>query len=155
MVCLCLGWINLSQAADVKNAGLEADALEAQAVELIDADKMDQGLAFISKALTLDPSPIRHMNYGSILFGNGVAAFKQGQKEHGNEILRQAESELNQAIKGFDNNKDANFLAQAYFLLGEMYANAFGDKARAKEFYKKAIAVSEHAGAKAALSKLQ
>ena len=137
-----------------QNARLRADALESQAVELIDADKMDQGFDLIAQAIALDPAPRRYMNYGSILFGNGVALFKKGQLEEGKSVLGQSEEQLNKAIAGFDKTKDAVFLGQTYFLLGEMYANAFADAAKAKEFYQKAVSLADHDGAKAALTKI-
>jgi tetratricopeptide (TPR) repeat protein len=130
-----------------------ADALESQAVELIDAEKMDEGMDLLRQAVTLDPLPGRHMNYGSILFGNGVALFKKDQQEEGLKILRQAEQELNKAITGFDKQKDAAFLSQAYFLLGEMYSNAFADKPQAKTYYTQALTFFDHDGAKSALAK--
>ena len=133
----------------------QADALEAQALELIDADQMDKGLAMVRQAVALDPTPQRHMNYGSILFGNGVALFKQAQAEEGKKILRLCEEQLHKAIEGFNKDKDAVFLAQAYFLLGEMYNNAFADPAKAKEFYSTALTFSDHDGAKAALAKIK
>ncbi|MBI4308977.1 MAG: hypothetical protein HY591_01455 [Candidatus Omnitrophica bacterium] len=139
--------------AQAQDARLRADALESQAVELIDADKMDQGLDLIAQAMALDPLPQRRMNYGSILFGNGVALFKKGRLDEGRSVLRQSEQQLNKAIAAFDQNKDTAFLGQIYFLLGEMYANAFADAAKALEFYKKAVSLAGHDGAKAALEK--
>jgi len=94
------------------------------------------------------------MNYGSILFGNGVSVFKDSDQEKGRAILRQAEEQLRKAIAGLNPNKDQVYLGQCYFLLGEMYLNAFGDKVRAKEYYKKAADLNDYTGAKDALSKL-
>ncbi len=132
----------------------QADALEANAVELIDQDKMDQGLELIRQAIALDPSAQRHLNYGSILFGNGVALYKKGDLDQGKKVLRQSEEQLNKAIAGFNKDTEAAFIAQAYFLLGEMHANAFADIAKAKEHYSKAVFLSDHDGAKSALAKL-
>ena len=136
----------------------QADALEARAVEFIDDNKMAQGLDLIHQALELDPNAQRHMNYGSILFGNGVELFKQGKQEEGKEILKQSEAELQQAIAGFAKEKNSasnDFsAAQASFLLGEIYANAFADADAAKKHYQKALDLNGHDGAKAALEKL-
>lgn len=131
-----------------------ADELEAKAVELIDANQMSQGLDLMRQALILGPTAQRHMNYGSILFGNGVLLFKEDKKEQGRNALRQAEEELNKAIGGFDKDKDAFFMAQCFYLLGEMYANAFEDKVKAKDYYQEAVDLAAHAGAQKALTKL-
>lgn len=144
-----------AQPAAAPDAAAHADALEARAVELIDAGKMDDGMALEEQAIAIDPAAQRHMNYGSILFGNGVALFKQGQQEQGKDVLRRAEEELKKAIAGFDSTKDAVFLGQTYFLLGEMYANAFGDARQAGDYYRKAVSLSGHDGAKAALARFK
>ena len=99
------------------------------------------------QAIALDPTPLRHMNYGSILFGNGVAVFKDSDPVKGKEILRQAEAQLLKAITGFNPNRDQAYLSQCYFLLGEMYVNAFGDKFKAIEYYKKAVDLNDYPGA--------
>jgi TPR repeat protein len=70
------------------------------------------------------------------------------------EILRQAEAQLRQAIEGFNPNKDQVYLSQCYFLLGEMYLNAFGNKVKAIEYYQKSADLSDYSGAKDALNKL-
>lgn len=133
----------------------QADQLEDQAVELIDNDRMAEGLKLMKKAVDIDPAPIRHMNYGSILFGNGVADYKEGKKRQALGILKQAQDELNQAIDGFDSKREGAFLAQAYFLLGEISLNAFSDKTQAKFYYQKSLTYYDNEGAKAALAKLQ
>lgn len=135
----------------------QADGLEARAVGLIDEGKMDQGVELLRQALALDPNPQRHMNYGSILFGNGVEAFKQGKADEGKKILQESEAQLKKAIEGFTKSSgdpsNEFAAAQAYFLLGEMHANAFADPAQAKTYYEKAVALAAHDGAKAALAK--
>ncbi len=135
-------------------AGPQADALEAKGLEFIDADKMDQGLNMIKQAIELDPTPIRYMNYGSILFGNGVELFKKGQIDDAKKTLKACEEQLQKAIAGFDKTKDNAFLAQSYFLLGEMHNNAFADPLKAKTYYERALSYFDHDGAKAALAKL-
>lgn len=137
-----------------KEARVQADQLEARAVGLIDDGNMNQGLDLIKQAVLLSPTPQRHMNYGSILFGNGVELFKKGQREPGRKVLRDAEEELKKAIDGFNANADSIFIGHGYFLLGEMYANAFEDPAQAKAYYTKSVTLSGHEGAKAALAKL-
>ncbi len=132
----------------------QADDLEDKGAQAIDDGDMNKGLDFMVQAIRLDPTPARHMNYGSILFGNGTAVFKDSDQEKGKEILRLAEIQLHKAIEEFNPNKDQVYLSQCYFLLGEMYSNAFEDKAKAKEYYKKAADLSDYTGAKDALSKL-
>lgn len=132
----------------------QADQLEARAVELIDTDQMNQGLDLMRQALILAPNAQRHMNYGSILFGNGVKFFKEDKKEQGRNILHQAEEELNKAAVAFNRDKDPFFVAQCFYLLGEMYANAFDDKVKARDYYQEAVELSNHPGAKKALEKL-
>ena len=134
-------------------ASRHADELEAKAVELIDANQMSQGLDLMRQALILGPDAQRHMNYGSILFGNGVLLYKEDKKEQGRQILRQSEEELNKAIGAFDKSKDAFFMAQCFYLLGEMYANAFEDKGKAKDYYQEAVDLASHPGAQKALTK--
>ncbi len=132
----------------------QADELEAKAVELIDGEQMSQGLDLMRQALILAPNAQRHMNYGSILFGNGVKLFKDDKKEQGRKVLHQAEEELNKAAVSFDKSKDAFFMAQCFYLLGEMYANAFEDKPKARDYYQEAVDLAGHPGAQKALEKL-
>ena len=47
------------------------------------------------------------------------------------------------------------FLAQSYFLLGEIYLNAFSDINEAKILYQKSLTYYKNESAKAALEKLQ
>ncbi len=114
-----------------------ADELERKALELIDAGRMDEGLTMMQEAVALDPSAFRRMNYGSILFGNGVELFKAKDTDEALEVLRACEGELNAAIAAFDPVRDAAFLAQSHFLLGEIYANAFQDPQTAQVHYTK------------------
>jgi len=132
----------------------QADDLEDKGAQAIDDGDMNQALDFMVRAIELDPTPLRHMNYGSMLFGNGVSVFKDTDQAKGIEILRQAEAQLRQAIEGFNPNKDQVYLSQCYFLLGEMYLNAFGNKVKAIEYYQKSADLSDYSGAKDALNKL-
>ena len=132
----------------------QADDLEDQGAQAIDDGDMDHGLKLMSSAIALDPTPSRYMNYGSILFGNGVSVFKDSDPKQGITTLRQAEAQLLKAIALFNPNKDQVYLSQCYFLLGEMYNNAFKDKFKAKTYYQKAADLSDYTGAKDALSKL-
>ena len=134
-------------------AARQAGYMEKQAIEMINADKMDEGVSLMQQAVESAPTPMRHMNYGSVLFGKGVKEFKEGNQKQAREILRKAERELSEAITGFDTKKDGVFLAQAYFLLGEIYLNAYSDKGRAKIFYQKALLYYDHKGARNALEK--
>lgn len=131
-----------------------ADELEAKAVELIDSNKMSEGLDMMRQALILAPNANRHMNYGSVLFGNGVMLYKENKKEQGRKILQQAEEELNKAAALFQDPKDAFFMAQCFYLLGEMYAYAFDDRAKAQDYYQEAVELAAHPGAVKALKNL-
>lgn len=132
----------------------QADDLEDKSAQAIDDGDMDKGLDLMVSAIRLDPSPMRYMIYGSILFGNGVAIFKDTDQEKGKAILRQAEAQLLKAIQGFNPGKDQVSLSQCYFLLGEMYRNAFGDKVKAKGYYKRAVDLNDYTAAKDALNEL-
>jgi TPR repeat protein len=149
-----IAFAQTSSPTEAQKLRSQADGLEDKSAQAIDDGNMDQGLNFMVRAVALDPSPMRHMNYGSILFGNGVSVFKDSDQEKGKEILRQAEAQLREAIDGFNPNKDQVYLSQCYFLLGEMYRNAFGDKVKAKEYYTKAADLNDYTGAKDALNKL-
>lgn len=132
----------------------QADRMENQAVAAVDAGRMDKGLSLMRQAIALDAAPSRQLNYGSILFGNGVSLFKGGQKDKAKKVLAEAREQLLKAVDGFDKTKDALFLAQAYFLLGEIERNGFADAAKAKEYYKKSLSFYDHEGAKAALQQM-
>ena len=132
----------------------QADDLEDKSAQAIDDGDMDKGLGLMLQSIALDPSPMRYMIYGSMLFGNGVAIYKDSDQKKGIETLRQAEIQLLKAIKGFSSNKDQVSLSQCYFLLGEMYLNAFGDKSKAKEYYQRAVDLNDYPGARDALNKL-
>lgn len=132
----------------------QADDLEDKSAQAIDDGDMGKGLDLMLQAIGLDPSAMRYMNYGSMLFGNGVEVFKDSDPPKGQAILRQAEAQLLQAVKMFNPNKDQVYLSQCYFLLGEMYNNAFADKVKAKEYYQKSADLNDYSGAKDALSKL-
>ncbi len=139
--------------AEAQKLKSQADVLEDRSAQAIDDGNMDQGLDFMVRAIRLDPSPMRYMNYGSILFGNGVTVFKDSDQKKGKEILRLAEAQLLKAIEEFNPQKDQVYLSQCYFLLGEMYRNAFGDKLKAKDYYKKAVGLNDYTGARDALNK--
>jgi tetratricopeptide (TPR) repeat protein len=140
--------------SDAQKIKAQADDLQDKGAQAIDDGNVDQGLDFMVRAIHLDPSPMRHLLYGSILFGNGVAAFKDSGHDKGIVILRQAEGQLLKAIAGFNPNKDQVYLGQCYFLLGEMYSYAFGDKNKAIGYYKRSVELNDYPGARDALSKL-
>jgi len=139
---------------DIQKNKTLADNLEDKAAEAIDDGDMDKGLDDIIQAIALDPSPSRYMNYGSILFGNGVSLFKDSDQQKGVATLQLAEIQLRKAIAGFNPHKDQVYLSQCYFLLGEMYLNAFGDRQKAKEYYQRSAELSDYSGAKEELNKL-
>ena len=137
---------------DAQKLKSQADDFEDKSAQAIDDGDMDKGLDFMVRAIQMDPTPLRYMIYGSVLFGNGVAIFKDSDQKKGEEILRQAEAQLLKAIQGFNPGKDQVSLSQCYFLLGEMYNNAFGDKVKAKGYYQKAVELNDYSGAKDAES---
>jgi len=139
---------------DAEKIKAQADDLADKGAQAIDDGNMDQGLDDLVRAIQLDPTPMRHMIYGSVLFGNGVAAFKGGDRDKGLEILHQAEGQLLKSIAGFNPGKDQVYLGQCYFLLGEMYMNAFGDKDKAREYYKRSVELNDYPGARDALNRL-
>ena len=158
LVCLIvLFWSGITFAqtdpTEIQKLRSQADAIEDKAAQAIDDGNMDQGLGFMEQAIKLDATPLRYMNYGSILFGNGVAVFKDSDKEKGKAILHKAEVQLSKAIAGFNPKQDQTYLSQCYFLLGEMYLNAFGDRFKAREYYQKSANLSDYSGAKDALNK--
>jgi len=132
----------------------QADDLEDKSAQAIDDGNMDQGLDDMLGAIRLDPSPLRRMLYGSILYGNGTAVFKDGDQIKGTAILRQAEGQLLKAIDGFNPGKDQVYLGQCYFLLGEMYRNAFGNKDKAREYYRQSVLLNDYPGARDALNRI-
>ncbi len=132
----------------------QADALEDQGAQAIDDGDMDKGLSAMAQALDLDPTPMRHMMYGSLLFGNGVSVFKDSDPKKGEAILHQAEAQLQQAIQEFNPSKDQVALSQCYFLLGEMYRNAFADLAKAKGYYQKSVELNDYPAARDALKQM-
>jgi len=133
----------------------QANRLESQAIESIDADQMEEGLRLMQQAIEIDPSAVRHMNYGSILFGNGVVDFKNGKKHEAVRLFKQAEDQLSQAIAGFDPQANAAFVAQAYFLLGEIYLNAYNDQDMAHDFYYKSLEYYDNTSARDAIEQLR
>ena len=132
----------------------DADKLENEAVELIDAGKRAEGLQKMLKAISTDPTPLRRMNYGSVLFGDGVEKYKKGDREGALVIFQSCERQLQVAIAAFNQSTDTAYLSQCYYLLGEMYLNAFGSKEKASEYYTKSLSYFDHPAAKAALAKI-
>jgi tetratricopeptide (TPR) repeat protein len=142
-------------AVNEQNKNHEANLLESQAISLIDNHHMDKGMGLMKQAAELDPTPLRDMNYGSVLLGQGAAAFKKGNKEEATKTLRQAENYLTLAIAGFDPTTQAAFISQCYFLMGEIYANAFFNKDKAKDFYYKSLEYNENESSRKAIQALQ
>ena len=145
---------NVASSSSNEKARL-ANQLEAQAIEHIDNERLREGLLLMKQAQEKDPNPMRSMNYGSILFANGVSDFNSGNKLQAIQTLREAEDQLSQAIAGFDPQKNAAFIAQAYFLLGEMYLNGFSNADMAKDFYYKSLEYDDNPGARAAIEALR
>ena len=122
LMLLCPGMANAQSTSHVQDSPvIQADNFQEQATQDIDDGKMDAALDLMVKAIQLDPSAQRYMNYGSMLFGNGVAVFKGGNQTKGRKILEEAEDQLHKAIARFNPYKDQVYLSQCFFLLGEMY----------------------------------
>ena len=128
----------------------KSDELENQGLQLISDGKMEEGLSLMRQAIETDPQASRYLNYASILSGNGVQAFKSGDKDKARIIFTEVEQKLLKSIELF-NPQEATFISQAWYLLGEIYFNAYNDPQKAKEFYDKAISYYEHPGALKAL----
>jgi tetratricopeptide (TPR) repeat protein len=133
----------------------KADDIEQQGLGLIDDGHMDQGVKLLREAIKIDPQANRYLNLGSILFGNGVALQKQGQSDEAAQTFKEAEDQLQQAIKRFDPNGETTFLSEAYNLLGAIYANGFNDKTKAKAFYEKSLSFYDNPEAKRGLAALK
>lgn len=121
------------------SAEKEADRLEQKGLDLIEEGRMDEGLDALQKAIELSPKANRHLNLGSILFGNGVSRFKQDQKKKALAVFKKAQDELSKSIELFDEKTDGMFLSQAYFMMGEMNAQGFENKKKARTFYERSI----------------
>jgi len=126
--------------SEIQQLKSQADDLEDKSAQAIDEGNMGRGLEFMARAVALDPSAMRHMTYGNMLFGDGVAVFKGSDRPRGQEILRQAAAQLHKALNGFDAHNDQFYISRCYYLLGEIYLNAFGDKVKAREYYRKSFA---------------
>lgn len=137
-----------------KSGSDEADQLEQQGLGLIESGQMEEGVALLRKAIALDPKANRHLNLGTILSGNGVALFKQGDQKAAVKILKESEHEIQQAIKMFDPVGETIMLSQAYYLLGEMHAQGFKDTSAAKEYYQKSISFYNNPSAERGLKAL-
>lgn len=132
----------------------QADGLEQKGLSLIENGDMNGGLALIRQAIAVDPQGNRHLNLGGILFGNAVSLFKDDKKDEAMPMFREAEKEIQEAIKLFNPDEETILLSQAYDMLGEMYAKAFDDKAKAREFYKKSLSFYGNPQAEDALKAL-
>jgi len=133
----------------------KADELEQKGLTLMDQGQMDEGLELLRQAVVENPQASRHLNLGSMLLGNGVALQKQGKSDEALKLFQEAESHIQESIKGFDPNGETTFISDAYNLLGEMYADAFNDKAKAKIYFQKSLSFYENAAAKRGLAELQ
>ncbi len=132
----------------------QADDLEQQGLSAIDDGRMDEGLALLRKAVALHPRANRHLNLGTILSGNGVALFKKGLKAEAAVVFKDSERELQEAVKLFDPKTESIFLSQAYFLLGELYAQGMQDQKEARKFYQKSISFYPNSAAERGLKAL-
>ncbi|MBL8013704.1 MAG: tetratricopeptide repeat protein [Candidatus Omnitrophica bacterium] len=132
----------------------QADALEKEGLNLIELGQMQEGLSLLKKAIDLSPQADRHLNLGSVLFGNGVAAFKQGQKDKALRIFQDSQQELEKAISLFDKKTQQMFLGQAYFMLAEMQSQGFGNIHEANKLYEQSLFFYPNPAAERALKQL-
>lgn len=144
----------VSQSQAQVSAEKEADLLEQKGLDFIEEGRMEEGLVALQKAVELSPRANRHLNLGSILFGNGVSLFKQDQKKKALTVFKQAQVELSKAIELFDEKTDGMFLSQAYFMMGEMSAQGFENKKNARTFYEKSISFYPNPSAERGLKEL-
>jgi tetratricopeptide (TPR) repeat protein len=135
------------------DAAAKADRTEQRGLELIDQGEMAQGLDLLREALREDPQANRHLNLGSILFGNGVTLQKQGKSDEAEKIFAEAQAELLQAVQQFDPKEETTFISEGYNLLGEL-AVASNDKLGAKKYFEKSISFYENPAAKRGLAGL-
>ena len=133
----------------------QADNLEQKGLSLIDEDKMEEGLTLLRKAVAMNPKADRHLNLGAILSGNGVSLFKKDRKKEAEAVFKESERELQQAIKLFNPKTESIFLSQAYFLLGELYAQGLNNKIQAREFYEKSNSLYPNPSAERGLNALK
>ena len=139
----------------------EANKLIPEAAKLINAGNLDEGLKILKQAVLIAPEePDIHMNYASVLFVKGQRLFQSGYNESAKEIFSEVENELTLAIRLYEKNqlkdKDDHSKAQCYFLLGDIYYHVYGDKAKAKSLYRKALEYNpDHVGAAETLKKIQ
>jgi len=139
---------------DVQKFKSQADALEDQSAQAIDDGNIHLGLELMGRSVNLDPAPARRMNYGGMLYGDGIEIFENIDQHQGLVILQKAESQLRLAIAAFNPDQDQIYLSQCYFILGKIYMDAYTDPAKAKEYFKRAIDFSNYTGAESALNRL-
>jgi len=132
----------------------KADKTEREGLELIDQGQMASGLALLRDAIRLDARGNRYLNLGSILVGNGVSLQREGKSQEALETFKEAEVQIQQSLKLFNPDQETTFISEAYNVLGEMYANALNDKAKAKAYYEKSLSFYENPAAKRGLDGL-
>lgn len=136
---------------------IEANKVGNEGIALIQDGKMDEGLALVKRSTEINPDdPSWHMNYGSMLFSMGSSLFKDGSQKESLPVVQEAEKELLWAAKLYNDQKNQNVLeSQCYFLLGDIYNFIFQDKAKAKGYYEKTVALyPKHQEANDALKNL-
>ena len=132
----------------------DANELTNQAVQAMNSGKADEALALLKRAAELSPAdPEKHMNYASILFSKGAQLHQASKADEAKPMLQEAEEILKKALTLFSEDPKSDPLkAQVYFLLGDLFNHAKGDKKQAKEYYQKSLNLySEHGGARQAL----
>lgn len=130
---------NIQKEAGPLSDTKQADVLEQKGLSLIEEGQAQDGLAALKKAVELSPEANRYLNLGSILFGNGVAAFKKGHKDEAMQVFQDAQAHLKKAVELLDENTQPMLLGQAYFMLGEIQAQGFENKNDARQFYEKSL----------------
>jgi tetratricopeptide (TPR) repeat protein len=140
------------------NASIQLNRLENRALLLFQEGKIEEGFRLLKQVTTMEPeNPVRRMNYGSNLYGLSGRLFKQGDAKASKKYAKEAEVELKAAIRFFGQKiKNYILISHCYFLLGDIYQFAYGDRIAAKEFYQNALKYNpEHPEAKANMNKLE
>lgn len=132
----------------------QADALEQKGLSLIERGELPEGIVMLRQAVELSPDANRYLNLGAILFGNGVAFFKQGNKQEALKTFRESQQALESAIELFNQDTQPMFLAQAYLMLGEMQAQGFEDKEAARRLYEQSLSFYPNPAAERSLKLL-
>ncbi len=139
------------------NAALDGESaqLGLEALTLLKAGKPEGVVERFERAIRMNPADAStRMNYGSVLMT--VAKNQTGQTREA--MLARAEQEFRLAATLFEMagplQQVAPFIAQAYFLLGEIAHYGRDNRTQAKALYEQALRYYRHPGAEQALKRL-